>query len=127
MHAPAARSSDEWLETVATVTGCRRTVETALRDAFSSSESDEIPTAYVVRFEYDAMGMTRSGYYESTVPRECGYTFEILYDPSHPERNTGFDLSPRRSIRIALRVGGVILGLIIAWLCIKLGIRENFP
>jgi hypothetical protein len=102
-------------------------METALRDTFSPSESDEMPTAYVVHFEYEAMGITQSGYYESEVPRECGYTFEILYDPTHPERNTGFDLSPRRSLRIAFRVGGVILGLIIAWLCVKLGIRGHFP
>jgi hypothetical protein len=98
-----------------------------MRDMVSPSESDDMTRAYVVRFQYEAMGTTRSGNYESTVPRECGHTFEILYDPAHPERNTGSDLSPRRAVRIALRIGGVILGLIIAWLCVKLGIRGDFP
>ncbi len=58
-------------------------------DESSPTDDNPYPVAeYVVSFSYEAQGRSYKGRYKSGVPRENGYSFEIVYDPEKPERNT---------------------------------------
>src|SRR5690348_5995800 len=108
--------SEEWHPTVAHVVSCRRTLGFLFHRSSLFGEWAESPE-YIVCFEYKAMGSTYSGTYKSPVPRRCGHSLQILYDPQNPEVNTGSDSQYRRSTRIAIRIAAILLGLGIAWLC----------
>lgn len=71
---------------------------------------------YVVAFSYKANAETFSGTYRADSPQASGHTFEILYDPEQPSRNTGSD-APMvpwvRNVALALGIG---LTLTAIWL-----------
>jgi hypothetical protein len=71
---------------------------------------------YVITFSYIAQGKTYVGKYKAGSPEEDGHTFEIQYDPSHPERNTGSDEHPNLWVRVSVWIAGGTLAFLIIWL-----------
>jgi hypothetical protein len=74
----------DWLPAKATVKSLRKKFFPQL-DGYISH------TAYVVTFSYIAEGRKRSSRYTTSTPPEVGHSFDIFYDPKHPDRNTGVD------------------------------------
>ena len=78
-----------WVTSTARVIGCKRTISTSFVDDSSATDDNPYPIAeYVVSISYEVQGKLLYSRYKSGVPRENGYSFEILYDPEKPERNT---------------------------------------
>jgi hypothetical protein len=108
----ARQGADEWVSTRATVTACKEKLlarENWSAEGYSSGE-------YIVTFSYVANGRTFKGNYGANSPQECGHTFEILYDPAHPNINTGSDVLQNPWIRITAGILGIISALIGIWL-----------
>jgi hypothetical protein len=80
-----------------------------------TSDGDYQPAEYVITFSYIAQGKTYVGKYKAGSPAEDGHTFEIQYDPSRPERNTGSD-EQRLWVRVTVWVAGGTLAFLIIWL-----------
>ena len=101
---------NDWLPALATITACEQTGQEGFSDEGYTSAQ------YRVSFSYVAAGQVLEGSYRATFPQECGHSFEILYDPEKPRRNTGSDTLDNRWLRW---VGGIIaigLGLLSIWL-----------
>jgi hypothetical protein len=106
------QQADEWISTRATITACRQSL--LERENFSSE--GYIPGEYIVTFSYVVNGRTFEGKYRASTPQECGHTFEILYDPARPNKNTGSDALQNPWIRITAGILGIISVLIGIWL-----------
>jgi hypothetical protein len=79
---------NDWLLAVATVSACKRT----LLGQESISDAGYVPPEYQVSFSYEVNGRSFAGTFRANSPQERGHTFEILYDPQNPCRNTGPDI-----------------------------------
>ena len=106
-------SSHAWLPVLAVVRGCR--------SSWSRSGDGEsgIPGEYVVKFSYEVHGTTFRGWYFAGTFHEPGETFEILYDPLHPEKNTRSENQGPTWARITAWVVGAALTLLLIWLSHK--------
>ena len=102
------QTSDNWLPVSAVVIGCRPSWSRAGDETYSPGE-------YVVTFAYEVLGKTYEGWYFAGSPAEKGRTFEILYDPLHPKRNTGSEYRGSIWMRVvAWTVAGAV-GAILIW------------
>jgi hypothetical protein len=101
---------NDWLPTLATVTTCDQTGSEGF------SEEGYTPPQYRISFSYVADGRVLEGSYRATYPEECGHTFEILYDPEKPNRNTGSDISGDRWLGWVGGIIGIALALLSTWL-----------
>ncbi len=70
---------------------------------------------YLVTFAYSVGGKTYRGQYKSGSPPEDGHTFEIQYDPRHPESNTGTDLALRPWVKAFTWIVGGVLTIAAIW------------
>jgi len=100
----------DWLPTIATISTCKQT----LLGQENFSDEGYIPPEYLVSFSYLVNGRVFEGSYRANSLQECGHTFEILYDPKNPSRNTGSDVLNDRWIKW----GGTIIGIGVALLAI---------
>jgi hypothetical protein len=87
---------NDWLPTVATVTTCERIGQEAF------SDEGYTPPQYRVSFSYAVNERVLQGSYRATFPQECGPSFEILYDPEKPSRNTRSDMLGNRWLKCLL-------------------------
>jgi hypothetical protein len=101
---------NDWLPTVATVISCEQTGHEGF------SEEGYTPPQYRISFSYVADGRVLEGSYRATLPQECGHSFEILYDPEKPSRNTGSDILGNRWLRWVGGIIGIGLALLASWL-----------
>jgi Protein of unknown function (DUF3592) len=106
------RVDNDWLPAVATITAC----EQALLGQENFSEEGYIPPEYRVSFSYAVDGRVFEGSYRATVPQECGHSFEILYDPNNPSKNTGSDMLDNRWFKWAAEIIGIGAALLTIWL-----------
>jgi hypothetical protein len=98
---------NDWLPTVATIIACEQTGQ----EDFSNE--GYTPPQYRISFSYIADGRVLQGSYRATFPQECGHSFEILYDPEKPSRNTGSDILGNRWLKWG---AGIIIGIGLALL-----------
>jgi hypothetical protein len=75
---------------------------------------------FTVTYSYLALGKAYYDTYRAGSPQEEGQTFEILFDPSDPQHNTGNDLQGRIRSR-AYKAVALIMGLVVACFMIWLG------
>jgi hypothetical protein len=75
-----------------------------------------MPGEYVVSFSYEVLGKTYRGKYFAGSPHENRETFEILYDPNHPQRNTGSGDAGNKWMKVTFWVAGAALAALILWL-----------
>jgi hypothetical protein len=103
-------TSDLWLPVSAVVIGCR--------PSWSRAGGGETysPGEYVVTFAYEVLGKEYRGWYFAGSPREEGKTFEILYDPRHPKRNTGSEYRGSIWMKAAALIFGGCLAAFLIWL-----------
>ena len=103
-------SSDNWLPVLAVVRGCR--------SSWSRGGDGETGTLgeYVINFSYQVHEKTFQGWYFAGTFLEPGETFEILYDPLRPSRNTGSEYRGPTWARITACVVVVALTLLLIWL-----------
>jgi hypothetical protein len=64
-------------------------------------------------------GKTYRGWYYAGTFHESGKTFEILYDPLHPEKNTGSEDQGRLWPRIVAWILCTAVIVLVAWLSRK--------
>jgi hypothetical protein len=82
---------------------------------FVSSEG-YIPTQYRVRFSYLVNGKKYEGSYGADSLQQAGQTFEILYDPKYPNKNTGSDFLSRSWAKWVVGGFSIAAWLIAKWL-----------
>jgi hypothetical protein len=101
----------DWLPTEATITACEQTGQETFTD------EGYAPPEYRISFSYVMDGRVLEGSYRATSPQECGLSFEILYDPEKPSRNTGSDtlVSPWLKWGAGIIIG-IGLALLASWL-----------
>ncbi len=106
-------SSDSWLPVQAVIRACR--------SSWSRSGDGETgtPGKYVVDFSYEVHEKTFQGWYFAGTFHEPGETFEILYDPLNPNRNTGSEYRGPTLARITACIVGVALTVLLIWLSQK--------
>ncbi len=109
------RVSTPWCPAIANVTGCRRTFASSLVNESTGSESGFEQAEFLVSFAYCVHGKAYSGKYVAVSPLEIGHEFEIQYDPDHPERNTGSELSSRPWVRTVAKIAGAVLTIVAIW------------
>jgi hypothetical protein len=102
----------DWLPTLATITAC----EQVLLGQESFSDEGYTPPEYRVSFSYVVDGRLLEGSYRATFPQVCGHSFEILYDPKKPSRNTGSDMLDNRWLKWGAGIIGIGLALLAIWL-----------
>ena len=102
--------SNVWLPVLAVVRSCR--------SSWSRSGDGEtgVPGEYVVKFSYEVHGTTFRGWYFAGTFHEPGETFEILYDPLCPDKNTGSENQGPTWARISAWVVGAALTAFFIWL-----------
>jgi hypothetical protein len=100
----------DWSPTEARVTACEQTGQE------SFSDEGYTPPEYRVSFSYVADGRMFEGSYLASFPQERGHTFEILYDPEAPTRNTGSDMLVNPWIKLGAAIIGVGLAILATWL-----------
>jgi hypothetical protein len=98
---------NDWLPTEATITACEQTSQETFTD------EGYTPPEYRVSFSYVVDGRVLEGSYRATFPQECGHSFEILYDPEKPSRNTGSDTLVNPWLKWG---AGIIIGIGLALL-----------
>ena len=92
-----------WRPTMAVVTDCRRTWDTAIPDeSYVDPQGGYSPARFRVKFSYEVDGKTYYGKYESGSPVDFGHSFEILYDPNDPASNTGSDVTSKLATVVAV-------------------------
>jgi hypothetical protein len=109
-EAPKRPVENDWLPAVATVIACEQTGQEGF------SEEGYTPPQYRISFSYVADRQVMEGSYRATLPRECGHSFEILYDPKKPSRNTGSDVLGNLWLRWVGGIIGIVLALLSIWL-----------
>lgn len=77
--------ANDGLPSEATITACEQTSQETFTD------EGYTPPEYQVSFAYVVDGQVLEGSYRATLPQECEHSFELLYDPEEPSRNTGSD------------------------------------
>jgi hypothetical protein len=110
------REETPWRLTMATVTDCRRTFATSMIDETAISDEGYQAAEFTITFSYIASGQTYFGKYKAGSPEEPGHTFEIQFDPSHPERNTGSDLPRTAWTTVTAVIVGGAIALLLIWL-----------
>lgn len=109
---------DHWHPATATIVGCRRTFESLFWywDIRIGNYSPPEPE-YVISFTYSVQGRDYRGKYKAGSPQEPGQSFEIMYDPTSPSRNTGTDWvqTPLTKVLIWVMGGAVAALMIWAW------------
>jgi len=100
---------NDWLPTEATITACEQT----FLGQESFTDEGYTPAEYRVSFSYVVGGRTLEDSYLASYPQECGHSFEILYDPQEPSRNTGSDMLVNPWLKWG---AGIILGIGLALL-----------
>lgn len=100
-------STDKWVSTQATIVACKKALfgQEIVSDVY-------LPPTYIITFSYEVAGKPYRGSFRVNSPQECGYSFEIRYDPANPKRNTSSDLLDNSWIRWSARILGI--GLVIA-------------
>src|ERR1700742_4705602 len=78
---------DDWIAAKATIVATRKRL---LPWKYGGAMDYPLPE-YVVTFSYSVGDRELTGKYVTTSPQERGHTFNIFYDPEHPDRNTGLD------------------------------------
>jgi hypothetical protein len=68
------------------------------------------------KLSYVVDGRVLEGSYRATFPQDCGHSFEILYDPEAPRRNTGSDMLDNRWLKWGAGIIGIGLALLAIWL-----------
>jgi hypothetical protein len=112
LGASQKQAADEWSRAQATIIACKQTflgIESFSNEGYS-------PAEYVVTFCYMVNGRTFKGTYRANSLQECGHTFEILYDPQNPSRNSGSDILQKSWVRITAGILGGISALMAIWL-----------
>jgi hypothetical protein len=71
---------------------------------------------FAIAFSYPAQGRTYQGTYKAGSPEEEGHTFEILFDPSNPQRNSASDAQTKSPLRILGWFIGAAAALLLIWL-----------
>src|SRR3954466_4122736 len=103
-------TSDLWLPVSAVVIGCRPSWSRAVDgETYSLGQ-------YVVTFAYEVLGKTYRGWYFAGSPAEEGKTFEILYDPRHPKRNTGSEYRGSVWLKVVVGIFAGVFGALLIWL-----------
>jgi hypothetical protein len=85
-------------------------------ESTTTSDGDYQHAEYVITFSYSDQGKIYVGKYKAGSPEETGHTFEILYDPSRPESNTGSDVPLKPWVKVIVWVAGGALTFLIVWL-----------
>jgi hypothetical protein len=111
MPRPENQSTDEWIAAQATVISIKK----RLLPWTNGGAMDYPLPEYVVTFAYNVGGRTLTGRYVTTSPQGSGHTFDIFYDPKHPNRNTGQDDPIKPWIRWAARILGIGAALTAIW------------
>jgi|HubBroStandDraft_2_1064218.scaffolds.fasta_scaffold395509_1 hypothetical protein len=93
----------DWMHTQATVESVKRKF---LPQTFGDGG---YVTEYVVTFSYDVGGRKWTGKHTTSTPPEIGHKFEILYDPKHPNRNSGIDHAMNPWVKWVIRL--LLLGV----------------
>lgn len=108
---------DHWHPATATIVGCKRTFTSLLWDwePQSGNYYQPIPE-YVITFTYSVQGREYTGKYKAGLPQEPGQTFEIMYDPTSPNRNSGSDWMQSHSTKVLILVMVVALLFLIRWM-----------
>lgn len=103
--------TDGWVSASATVIACKQ--KWGIHQAADNSVLPE----YIATFTYTVNGLAYKGKYRANSIRVLGQTFEILYDPKSPEKNTGSDLPLKPWIRWTARILGIgtAIGMIWFW------------
>lgn len=112
MSAMGRQLGDDWVSTTATILACKQTL--LGRDNFSSENYS--PAEYVVSFSYVVRDQSFEGSYRVNSPQERGHSFEILYDPRKPSRNTGSDVLDHAWVRWGVRIIGFGAAILASWL-----------
>ena len=71
---------------------------------------------YVVEFTYEVHGSTFRGWYFAGTFHEPGKTFEILYDPLRPNKNTGSENQAPLRTKIIAWILGAAVTILLIWL-----------
>jgi TctA family transporter len=101
---PSAGTTPRWLETEARVTACR--YEFARMNTLTFGIPPE-NNRFLISFSYYAHARSYSDEFASPVALGNGATFNVRYNPLHPEENTkSASASARRSPLFALGVAG---------------------
>ena len=111
-EATEKKLTDEWTSAQATITACKQ----RFLGRENMSNEGYMPAEYIVTFSYEVNGRTFCGNYRANSPQESGHTFEILYDPHRPARNTGSDALQKPWVKIAAWILGGIAVLLGIWL-----------
>jgi hypothetical protein len=105
--AQVAWPSPRWLETEASVTGCRYEFARMNTLTFGIPPSNN---RFLISFSYHAHAKCFIDEFTSPVALGQGETFSVRYNPLHPQENTKSTSSPaRRSPLFALGVAGSIV------------------
>ena len=106
----ATKRPYDWLPVQAVVSDC-------LPSWFRTGEGESgMPGEYVVSFTYKVRGTTFQGWYSAGSFHESGKTIHILYDPLHPEKNTGSENQASTRSRIIASIVGASLTVFLIWL-----------
>ena len=106
------QSADEWIAAQATIISVKKRFL-----PWNQGGAQDYPLPeYVVTFTYNGDGRALTGRYITTSPQERGHTFDIYYDPKHPNRNTGLDEPINPWVRWTARILGIGTVLIAVWL-----------
>jgi hypothetical protein len=95
------------------VIGCKPTLETRLTGEWD--DTGYKPPSYIITFTYTVGGKTFRDKFKLGSPRENGHTFEIQYDPRHPEKNTGSEVPLEPWARLVVWSVFIPLTLLAIW------------
>jgi hypothetical protein len=110
----AARTgrNTKWQSAQARTTACE---ELLLGGQHMDSEG-YVPADYRVSFSYEVDGRLHTGRFRASSPQEVGETIEILYDRTHPNRNSLADAVSNPLIRLGAWIVGIGLAVLAIWL-----------
>jgi hypothetical protein len=112
MGSPRVQHRDDWIAAKATIVATKKRL---LPWKYGGAMDYPLPE-YVVTFSYTVGGRALTGRYVTTSPQERGHTFNIFYDPEHPDRNTGLDEPVNPWVKWTARVLGIGTVIVAVWL-----------
>jgi len=102
-----ANTAHRWMETEATVTGCRYEFARMNTLTFGIAANNN---QFLVAFNYYAHGKSYNDEFASRAAMDKGETFRLFYNPMEPRENsTSAGASSRRSPLFALGVAGSVV------------------
>lgn len=106
------QNGDDWIAAQATMVSTKK----RLLPWKNGGAMDYPLPEYVATFSYKVGNRAITGKYVTTSPQERGHTFDIFYDPKHPDRNTGRDEPINPWVKWTARVLGIGAAITAIWL-----------